>query len=80
MISSHALYIQSRLPAASAVVKCLHLHTTLLLNGEDSLCIIKLNNMGVQYTISQYLSALVNVDVKTTFKVQNPTKNKLFMV
>ena len=46
----------------------------------DSLCIIKLNNMGVQYTISQYLSAVINVDVKTIVKVQNPTKNKLFMV
>ena len=45
-----------------------------------NLCFIKVNNMSVQYTVSQYINALVNVDVKTIFKIQNLSTTNVFII
>ena len=45
-----------------------------------NLCFIKVNNMSVQYTVSQYIKALVNVDVKTIFKIQNLSTTNVFII
>ena len=73
---------QSRLPAANQLSSAdWLLHYPLLpaspgrhsLSGlaavtKVSLCFIKVNNMSEQYTVSQYIGVLVNVDVKTILK------------